>query len=230
LNKTAYLALLNAKRKAAGVPLLKYQPKLEQTDAKRASIILQYDDFSFQASRSGYTMSRAMSDVGYFNPVYGESPTQGYFTADELIENQFAFPDSTKFLLERDYDEVGVAEVRGKINGCPTQILVQHFAGYVPPDYSQEDIQSWRDALSNLKDIQPGWAKLQDNTQFYVEHKSDIDEINSLINQRISNVSTILARMEANQWFTSSEKELIKKDEATAKQINELAKKLNKAN
>ncbi|HSA84202.1 MAG TPA: signal peptidase I [Patescibacteria group bacterium] len=230
LNKQEYVALLNDRRKAAGVPQLKYQTKLEQSATKRAKTILNYNDFSFEASRSGYTMSRAMSDVNYFNPVYGESPTQGYFTAEELIENQFAFPQSSEFLLERDYDEVGIAEIQGQINGCPTQIIVQHFAGYVPPDYSQEDIQSWKDALANLKEIQPGWEELKKNGEFYFKHTSDIDRINSLISQRIANVSTILAKMEANQWLSVSDKALVEEDEELSKQINELAKKLNETN
>ena len=67
---------------------------------------------------------------------------------DEYIngrfENQFEFPNTKKFLLESDYQEIGIAEVEGMINGCPAQVIVQHFAGYKPPNYSQLVISSWK--------------------------------------------------------------------------------------
>lgn len=230
IDKKKYVTLLNEKRKAAGVPLLTYEEKLSQSAQKRGEIILQFNDFSFEATRSGYTMVTAMNEVGYFNPLYGESPSQGYFTAEELIENQFAFPESKEFLLEKDYDAVGIAEVEGEINGCPTQVLVQHFAGYVPPNYSQSDVASWREALANLREIQTGWADLKNSNEFYNKHKGDIDRINDLIVKRIANVSTILAKMEANLWLNNAEQELVDQDESLANEINALADKLNKAN
>lgn len=227
INKAEYLSILNEKRKAAGVPLLKYEEKLAQSAQLRGEIILKFDDFSFEATRSGYTMLTAMNEVGYFNPVYGESPSQGYFTAEELIENQFAFPESQEFLLDEDYDDIGIAEVEGEINGCPTQILVQHFAGYVPPNYSQSDVASWQEALANLRSIQPGWADLKNSGEFYDKHKADIDRINDLIAQRIANVSAVVAKMETNQWLNASEQRMVDQDEALADEINALAEKLN---
>lgn len=172
-------------------------------------------------------MQQAMSDSGYFNPLYGESPSQGYFTAEELLENQFAFPESKEFVLEQDYDHVGIAEVEGEINGCPTQILIQHFAGYVPPNYSQSDVASWQQALVNLREIQPGWAELKNNEDFYSQHKVDVDRINELIAQRISNVSAVVGKMEANQWLTGAEQRIMENDEAMGQEINALASKLN---
>lgn len=230
LETQKYLELLNEKRQAAGVPLLRYQPKLETSARERAKVMLRFNDLSFEASRSGYTMSDAMSDVGYFNPVYGESPAQGYYTAEELIENQFAFPESSEFLLEKDYDDLGIAIVQGEINGCPTQIVVQHFAGYVPPDYTQEDIASWREALGNLRQIQPGWSDLKNNSDFYFKHTLDVDRINELISRRIENISKILSRMEKNEWLTTAEQGLVDGDKALAEEINSLATKLNEAN
>ena len=32
----------------------------------------------------------------------------------------------------------------GEMNGCPVQIVVQHVAGYVPPNYKQADIEGWK--------------------------------------------------------------------------------------
>jgi len=34
-------------------------------------------------------MAKAMSDVNYSNIIWDEEPTQGYYEAEELMDNQF---------------------------------------------------------------------------------------------------------------------------------------------
>ncbi|GIW67963.1 MAG: hypothetical protein KatS3mg096_831 [Candidatus Parcubacteria bacterium] len=227
LDKEKYLQLLNEKRKEFKVKPLKYQKKLQLSAQKRGEIILKYNDFSFEATKSGYTMEKAMREVNYFNIVWGEAPTQGYFEAEELIENQFQFPETKEFLLNKDYQEIGIAEVEGEINGCPTQVIVQHFAGYVPPNYSKEVIESWRLLLNRLKEIQPGWQSVKDYKEFYEKNKTDVDRINEIISIRINNISAIVSRMEKNQWLTKEEEAMIKNDEVLSKEQEEIATRLN---
>ncbi|MDH7476083.1 MAG: signal peptidase I [Microgenomates group bacterium] len=230
LDKEKYLILLNEKRKEFKARPLKYQKKLELSAQKRGEVILKFNDFSFEATRSGYTMEKAMYNSGYSNIVWGEVPIQGYFEAEELIENQFQFPESKKFLTDKQFQEIGIAEVEGEINNCPTQVVVLHLAGYVPPNYSKEVVESWKKLLENLKEIQPGWADLKNYESFYQRNKNDIDRINEIINQRISNVSQIVSRMEANQWLTAQEKKYIEIDESLSNEQEEIAKKLNSQN
>lgn len=227
LDKDKYLQLLNEKRLEAGAKEIKYEPKLEVSASKRGEKILEFDDFSFEATQSGYTMSQAMRDANYYNTVWGEAPTQGYYEAEELIDNQFQFPESKKFLLEKTYQEVGIAEVEGEINGCPTQVIVQHFAGYVPPNYKQADIDSWKTSLSRLKEIQPSWANLKNNTDFYLKNKADVDRINEIIAIRIANISTIVSRMEANQWFSAAEQNMVDQDKPLYDEQESIANRLN---
>jgi len=227
LDKEKYLELLNNKRKEVGVRPLRYQPKLELSAIKRGEIMIKFNDFSFEATRSGYTMEKAMNEVNYYNIVWGEAPTQGYFEAEELIENQFSFPQAKKFLLNKDFQEIGIAEVEGEINNCPTQVIVQHFAGYVPPNYSRDLIDSWKTVLKRLKEIQPGWEKLKDYQEFYQRNKADVDRINEIISIRIANISQIVARMEANQWLTNEEKKMIEEDHSLGEEQQRLAEKLN---
>lgn len=228
LDRDEYMKLLNQKRQEAGVQLVKYQPKLEQSAVLRGKVMLAYDDFSWEATRSGYTMSKAMADAGYSNITYGEAPTQGYFEADELLDNQFQFPNSKDFLLHKDYQEIGIAEVEGNINGCPTQVIVQHLAGYIPPNYSSEVIASWEKALTNLKSIQGGWSNLSNSGPFYDQHKADVDRINQIIAERINQISSIVTKMQANQWLTPDQDAYTKTtDQALAKEQDALATKLN---
>ncbi|MGB9707217.1 MAG: signal peptidase I [Microgenomates group bacterium] len=230
LDKEKYLILLNEKRKEFKVRSLKYQKKLELSAQKRGEIILKFNDFSFEATRSGYTMEKAMYDSGYSNIVWGEIPVEGYYEAEELIENQFQFPEDKKFLTDWRFQEIGISEVEGEINNCPTQVIVLHFAGYVPPNYSKEVIDSWRQLLEDLKRIQPGWALLKNYEDFYQRNKNDVDRINDIINQRISMVSQIVSRMEANQWLTAQEKKYIEIDKKLSYEQDEIAERLNSQN
>ncbi len=227
LDVEKYLELLNKKRREAGVGELKYQPKLEKSAFKRGEVILKYDDFSYEATESGYTQLKAMNEVGYSNITWNEAITQGYYEAEELIEHFFESPDWKKFMLNKDMQEFGLAEVEGEINGCPTQVIVQHFAGYVPPNYEQETIDSWRSLLSGLEEIQPGWLKLKDHRDFYEKNKVEVDRINEIILLRINIARAIFARMEANQWLTEAEERMIDQDENLHKEQEELANKLN---
>ncbi|MBP8590949.1 signal peptidase I, partial [Candidatus Shapirobacteria bacterium] len=61
LDKDKYLELLNQKRQEAGAKPLKYQEKLALSAQKRGEIILEFNDFSFEATQSGYTMEKAMA-------------------------------------------------------------------------------------------------------------------------------------------------------------------------
>lgn len=227
LDRTQYLTLLNEKRAEEKLPPLKYQAKLQESAKLRANVILKYDDLSFEAKKSGYTMEKAMQDAGYSNIVYGEAPLQGYYEADELIENEFEFPNLKKFLLNKDYQEIGIAEVEGQINGCPTQVIVQQVAGYVPPNYKKEDIQSWKDGLTRLKEIQSGWRELTTYREFYEANKTDVDKINEVIQIRINHLEAIVSRMEKNQWLTSQEEKYITDEKQLSDEQNQLAAKLN---
>lgn len=205
LDKQKYLELLNKKRKENGVKLLTYEPKLEMSANKRGEIILKYNDFSFEATKSGYTMSRAMADSNYSNVTYGESMRMGYYDADELIENQFEFPEGKNFLLNKNYEEMGVAEVEGNLNDCPSQILVIHFAGYIPAVYKQSDIDSWKTTLIRLKEIFPSWATIKDYSLTYNNNKKDADRLLEIINYRIGMIERIINKMENKQWLSSEE-------------------------
>lgn len=226
LDKEKYLELLNEKRNEFGAKPLKYQPKLEKSAFKRGEVILKYDDFSYEATRSGYTQLRAMNDIGYSNITYGEVPISGYYEAEELIENQFEFPESKKFFTDKNFQEVGIAEIEGTLNGCPTQVIVQHIAGYVPPNYTKEHIEGWRKTLADLRGVQSGWQELKEYSS-YQKNKTDVDRINELISIRIANIEAIVRRMEANQWLSKQELDDTYQDENLYKEMDAIATRLN---
>ncbi len=222
-----YVALLNNKRRENNLSDLTYQPKLQESARLRAQAMLRYDDFDFDAPKSGYTMEDAMADAGYSNIVYGEFPMTGYYDTQELFDAFLEHANSSKFLLNEDYDEIGVSTFVGELNGCPVQVVVQHLAGYVPPNYGAGEISSWEEGLKRLKDIASGWGKLKEYDEFYIKNKTDVDRINEVISTRISRMEQIVTRMKKNEWFTTEEKQWIEQDDALGKEQNDLAEKLN---
>jgi signal peptidase I len=227
LNSQDYLKLLNQKRSANQLPPLKYHKKLEQSARRRAENILTYNDLSFEATKSGYTMAKAMGDVGYSNIIWGEAPTMGFYTAEELVDNYFQFPESKKFLLQKDFQETGIAVVMGKINNCPVQIVVQHLAGYVPPNYDPKIVASWKNVLTNLKSVRPGWDIAQKYPEAYAAKKSDFDQILKLFDLRISRIEVVVVKMQNNLWLSDTENAWVKEDASLGKQLQSLITKVN---
>lgn len=222
-----YIQLLNEKRAEEGLQPLTYDSTLSETAQKRAEVMLTYNDLSFEATRSGYTMKKAMDEAGYWNSVYGEVPTIGYYNEKELFDSFFEYESSRQFFLEPEYNEIGISTFVGKLNGCPVQIVVQHLAGYKPPHYTEEDIQSWKSAREQLQRVQNGWADLKNHDEFYTQYKEKIDQINEIIDLRIRRLNQIVWRMEANQWLTSEEKQFAEEDDGLYQEQDKLADELN---
>jgi signal peptidase I len=219
-----YLKLLNSKRAELGLNILEYQPKLEKTASLRGKVILEYDDSSYEATKSGYTQDDAFNDVGYFNIVYGESLVFGFYESDELIENQFEFPETSKFLLNPEFEEFGIAQVEGELNGCPSQVIVSHFAGYKPPNYTAEELNSWKNSLKNLNDIIPGWEKARD---YDFVNPIDLETLLALLYRQRDIASLISIKMENNQWLSDKEEKMIAEYEKIVPEASALANKIN---
>ena len=224
INRGQYLELINGHRQAAGVPALREDLKLNQSARLRGLAALKANDLSFEATVSGYPMERALREVGYENIVWTEGILTGYYEADELISLLLEFPNWRKLLLGADFQDFGLAEVEGELNGCPAQIVVQHFAGYVPPNYKQEEIQSWREALRSLESVRPGWEELRPYDRI---DRSDLERlINNLLREK-EIAGQILKKMENNRWLTKEEEDSVGEFENLVKESNELAARLN---
>lgn len=231
LDKAKYIEIINQKRQAKGLNPLKFNDALAKSAALRGANVLKFNDFSFEATKSGYTMKDSMKEAGYWNPKWAEAFIRGYYEADELGENIFEFPKWQKFLLDPELEDIGIAEVQGQINGCPTQVIVQQAGGYIPPTYTENEIQSWKNGLESLRKVQDGWASVAtapEMNSFYQEHKADVDRINQIIAIRIAHLEAIVAKMEAGEWLLETEKGYIDEEKILSKEQKELAEKLNK--
>jgi len=227
IDRSRFVELLNEKRKENGATPVKYEPKLDISAKIRGELLLENNSIQKQASYEA--VSSAMSKAGYWNSYVWEWSVEGYYTADELIEDYLErdSTDAKNVWFDKKFDDIGIGEVHGKLNGCPTQLIVIHTAGYVPPNYKKEDIESWKTSLFRLREIQPSWASLKNNSNFYQNNKSDVDRINEIISIRIANISTIVVKMEANRWLTAIERKMIDQDKSLYDEQETIATRLN---
>lgn len=222
-----FILLLNNERAKQNLDPLTYQKKLEQSAKLRAEAMLTNNEFGSKTPKSSYTMKEAMNDVGYSNIVYGEFPMLGYYDAQELFDAFLEQPGAREFLLNEDYDEIGVSTFIGELNKCPVQVVVQHLSGYIPPNYGAGEISNFKEAKDRLQEIQHSWQQLKTFEEFYQQNKIDIDRINEVISIRISRFENIISQMNANKWLTDEQNQWIKADENLSNEQNEIAERLN---
>lgn len=225
LDVNQFVNLLNNLRSQNKIPSLKLNTLLSQSGSIRGKAMIESDDFSSEATRSGMTLEKSLRESGYQNIVFAELYTKGYYEADELFENFLEFPDTKKILLSREYQDIGIAAALGEIKECPTQVIVTHFGGYVPPNYKQSDIDSWQKLISDLEDVYKSWKQLQNADNI---DRSKLNQLLYLFETRISNAKQILARMKSKEWLTSEEKKLVKKDKEIGDEMQQLITQLNK--
>lgn len=222
--KDKLLELINLERKKVGAKNLRYETKLFESTTLRGKAILRSNDFSPEATKSGYTFTKAMNEVGYSNIITGEIPVQGYFEASELVQNLLEFPEVKKFLLDGRYQDIGISEVEGDLTGCPTQVIVIHLGGYVPPNYKKEEIESWKKSLDRINEVLPTWERIEGDNRF---NQDEVKELLGLLKDLKSNYERIYKRMESNEWLKDEDREYIDRLEGINKRIKELQDKLN---
>lgn len=227
LDKQKLVDLINKKRQDSKLKMLKYNVKLEKAAEKRGTYMISSDDFSSVASGSGYTMKKALKEVGYSNIILAEAPIQGYYEYDEIYDSLFEFDTRSSFLLEKDFDDIGIAEVDGKINDCPTRVIVIDVGGYRPPNYSAEYKDSWNKVLKNLVDVQPSWERLKDYP-IYNTNKKEVDRLLQILKIRIDALQSIVASIEKNQWFSDEQNLYIAKETDLQKEQQDLIERLLK--
>lgn len=211
-DSSEYLSLLSEKRKTENKNQLAHTKRLDDSTKKRAEVMLATNDFSTDATISGYSVSTALRDQGFTNTRWGETYTLGYYSAEELVAYQSQFPDSLAFLLEPTFAQTGISAYEGTINSCPTQIIVQHFVGIVSQKSIQELVTDWRGIIAELKKEQTKWKD---------------EEIRKIIATRITNLTAVVNKLSSYQNLTAEEQLLIDKDKELETLQKELIQKLS---
>ena len=225
-DKGQYYDALNKIRTDNNLKSLKANTKLENAAQKRAEAIIKYDELKVSPDKSKYLPKQSLADSGYTNVITGKTNTSGYFNAEDLANYWMGYDTKTS-ILNKDYQDVGIGSAIGQINGCDTQVIVQEFGGYIPPNYKQSDIDSWQKLLDDLNKNLPSWENIKNYSTTYNENKTDADRIIEIIQARINRIESIVSTMRADKWLSSQQNAWITQDVGLYNEQEVIAKKLN---
>lgn len=218
LNSQDFLRLVNDKRASSGLPALSLSDKLVRSSSLRADKLLQNKDTSFG-------LKQALESAGYNNRVMGEFVSYGHFSASELLENLLYNNGTAKQILSREYSDLGIAVVNKLVEGCPSQVIVGHLGGYVPPEYSESIRESWGQLETNLREVIPTWEKAVGSDYL---NQSDLNELLTILRRRLVLASEIVSAIGKREWLSDDQERRIKDDQGDSRRAEELATKLNR--
>lgn len=217
LSATEFVTLVNTKRKSNKLAGLTIKPALTKSSTLRGSKLL-------QNKQTNFDMRQAIGSAGYSNIVLGEFVSHGHFTAQELLENLLYNGGTAKQILSSEYSDIGVSAVNQVINGCPTQVIVGHLGGYIPAQYDESTIASWRKLRDNLTEILPSWEQAQNYDNI---NQDKLSELLAILRRRRDLAQEIVRVIENREWLSDAQEARIKNDDSDAKQAEALTRSLN---
>lgn len=226
LNTADFYAKLNEARQTVGSGTLTFNSSLTTSAKFRAQVMLRTNDFSTEATKSGYTMQKAISETGYSNRLTGEFISHGYYTSEELIQNLTYFRENKSQVTNPEYQDIGISVVNGEINNCPTQVIVGHLGGYVPAEYKPYTIESWKQLKDNLEKVIPSWEQAR---EYKNVNQEKLEELLSILNTRKSLASEVYDAMINKRWLTDEQEQRIDQDEELANRANKLVTEINES-
>ncbi len=218
LSSSEFVLLVNQERQKLKLKPLKENITLNKSSALRGAKLLKDENTT-------YGLQESMKQAGYSNIALGEFSSYGRFTAKELLDNLLYQAGSTKQILNKEYDDLGISAIPGEVGSCPTQIIVGHLGGYVPPVYDDADIASWLELKDNLKEVIPSWERAQGYSNV---DQGKLARLLTILRARAELANQIVEAMTQKKWLTPTQEERIKQDQIEAKTAEELARELNK--
>jgi len=130
INSAELISLTNQYRHAKGLNTLVTNPRLTQAAINKARDILsgQYFDHS---SPQGKKFSDWIKEVNYQYFYVGENLAIDFASDKELFQAWVNSPKHQENLISPQYQEIGIAAIKGKFKNHPTIVVVQLFGSRV---------------------------------------------------------------------------------------------------
>jgi hypothetical protein len=132
ITNNAIIEFTNQKRKLFGAPLLKENPNLDQAAYLKAQDMLQKGYFSHN-SPDGISPWYWFKKTGYDFKLAGENLAIGFLDSEEVIDGWYASPSHRANLLNPNYQDIGIAVLKGNFQGNETTLVVQLFGAQKAP-------------------------------------------------------------------------------------------------
>lgn len=238
LTKEDIITLTNNIRALNGQPPLKENLLLNNIAELRAKDMLEKQYFA-HVSPAGQQVSDIANNLGYRYRIIAENIERGnFYTSQNVINNWMESPGHRNNILDKEMKEIGVAVLKGIINGAEMDIAVQIFGLQLPPVPQHKcDVPS----KNLLDDIELRKAEIDGlNDQLY-PMKQELDAEKETINKdRIStyndsqkidslNVNISAHNMKCN-WYNRALADTNSKFIMLESMINEYNKKLKEYN
>jgi hypothetical protein len=118
--------LTNQKRSEAGLPKLKYNVRLSQAAAGKATDMFDKNYWA-HVGPDGETPWDFIHAAGYTYTVAGENLAKNFGDSTGVVEAWMNSPTHRENILRTQYEDVGFAVVNGRLNGEETTLVVQMF-------------------------------------------------------------------------------------------------------
>lgn len=154
ITAASLVRLTNESRKAAGLEELKANSQLKQAAEAKAKDMLKNDYFA-HTSPKGVTPWHWIKQSGYAYGFAGENLAINYESAESQHKAWMKSPTHKANILNKNYQEIGMAVVEGKIDGKEARITVQVFASpKVAPIISKEYLPNTEQLAADVKGIE----------------------------------------------------------------------------
>lgn len=128
LTQVGIIQWTNSQREKEGLPPLKESSRLNTSAVRKAEDMLAKQYFE-HISPSGEEIDDLAEKVGYEFIAIGENLALGDFQDDEtLVQGWMDSSGHRENILNSQYQEIGVAVLRGEFEGRITWLAIQHFA------------------------------------------------------------------------------------------------------
>ncbi len=127
------IELTNQARKKAGLAPLVHNQALDYSAMLKAKDMLKYDYFAHQRPKDGLKPWEWFKEAGYNYTYAGENLAMNFSDAEDAVQAWLDSPSHRANIMNKNYQDIGIAVVVGKIGGHQTTLVVQHFGkSYVP--------------------------------------------------------------------------------------------------
>lgn len=211
LTKEGVIQLTNEQRIQNGLPPLKENADLDVSAAAKAADMFKNQYFAHE-SPSGVGVADLAQEAGYNFIVIGENLAMGDFANDQaLISAWMASPGHRANILNKDYQDIGVAVEEGTYQGKTVWMAVQHFGEPLSAcpqpsvtlkaqiDSDNAQISNLQNSLTSLRqEIQNTWPtdrqkynqEVDQYNQLVSQYNNLVSETKNLVNQYNSEVSS----------------------------------------
>jgi len=126
LTKTALIELTNKERSASGVSVLIENPTLNQAAYEKAKDMISQGYFSHW-SPTNVSPWYWFKKSGYSYKMAGENLAIGFFDSEEVVRAWLNSPSHKANILNPNFQEIGIAVLKGNFQGSETTVVVQLF-------------------------------------------------------------------------------------------------------